>query len=49
MFEEPMATDEPYVISDITPDIFNVMLQFIYTNSCKINSDNVRIPYFLYY
>ena len=41
MFESPLEVDEPLVLSDISPDIFSIMLQYIYTNCCKINPDNV--------
>jgi len=33
--------DEPYLISDMHPDIFFIILQFIYTNCCQINMKNV--------
>ena len=41
MFENDLDGEEPYVLSEISPEIFSIMLQYIYTNSCKIDSENV--------
>lgn len=41
MFKESLSNEEPYVLADMTPDLFTSILQFIYTNTCKINSQNV--------
>lgn len=39
------STDKevPFVLSDITPDIFLAVLEFIYTNCVTLSSKNVRL------
>jgi len=36
-----LAKDEPLVLADMNPDIFTIVLEFIYTNCCRINENNV--------
>lgn len=33
--------DVPLVLADVTPEIFMSLLEFLYTNTCTLNSRNV--------
>ena len=33
--------DIPLVLADVTPEIFMSLLEFLYTNTCTLNSKNV--------
>lgn len=33
--------DVPLVLADVTPEIFMSLLEFLYTNTCTLNSKNV--------
>lgn len=33
--------DLPLVLADVTPEIFMSLLEFLYTNTCTLNSKNV--------
>ena len=33
--------DMPLVLADVTPEIFMSLLEFLYTNTCTLNSKNV--------
>ena len=35
--------DSPYIMSDVDPDIFLVVLEFIYTNCVSLNTKNVGL------
>lgn len=40
--------ETPFVLGDITPDIFLAVLEFIYTNCVTLNSKNVSQPFIQY-
>lgn len=43
--------DVPLVLADVTPEIFMSLLEFLYTNTCTLNSKNVsgNVQKFLQY
>lgn len=39
--QKPDQQDVPLVLADITPEVFLSLLEFLYTNTCTLNSKNV--------
>lgn len=39
--QKPDLQDVPLVLADVTPDVFMSLLEFLYTNTCTLNSRNV--------
>lgn len=39
--QKPDQQDVPLVLADVTPEVFMNLLEFLYTNTCTLNSKNV--------
>lgn len=37
----------PLVLADVSPEIFLSLLEFLYTNTCTLNSKNVSYDHFI--
>ena len=41
--QKPDQQDVPLVLADVTPEVFMSLLEFLYTNTCTLNSKNVSL------
>ena len=41
--QKPDQQDVPLVLADVTPEVFMSLLEFLYTNTCTLNSKNVSV------
>lgn len=41
--QKPDQLDVPLVLADVTPEVFMSLLEFLYTNTCTLNSKNVSL------